>query len=173
MVALARRGSSRLWNTCRINKRSRLIWGFRTGAAVVLIPTAGWLPWATFQDPVSHVSLQFTGGPLWIPISAVALFVIALSFVQMAHPVSVLARTLLATSMVELVLAILLALTKISLANSTPFPRSAQTSYGFGAGLGVLAAAVMVTASAISLNDSPDAQRASAPPREDSRVGDR
>jgi hypothetical protein len=31
----------------------------------------------------------------------------------------------------------------------------------------------MVAASAISLNDSPDAQRASAPPREDSRVGDR
>ena len=122
-------------------------------AAMLLLASGLWLPWATYQS--QNLSLSFRTG--WLDLilvvsGAVALGLVALSLIWNHSTVQCF---LLATGCVAVITSVALALTKIKEANDTAVAHAAgfsQTSYGIGSVLGIAASVLLIVLSVIQLN---------------------
>jgi len=141
-------------------------------AAVVLIVASTVMPWATYKDVSTDATTTFHGGQLGLGLVALGAATIVSSpglLTRLSTPVS---RLHVVVGSAALVGSIVLALHRISQANSTislangvTQPGPTRTSYAFGAGVAIVASTAIALMSVLRVSE---ARSAAATPSKDS-----
>lgn len=118
-------------------------------AAALLIVAAAVLPWATYKNATADATKSFQGGPFSFVLVFLGVASLVLSFGARNRSSAVLARLHFGVGGAAVVVAIALALSKISAANhfSTFQQGGSQTAYAPGSIVGVVAAAAIALTS--------------------------
>jgi hypothetical protein len=124
--------------------------GVAAGSALALTAALA-LPWATYEVASTGTTTAFKGGSWSVGLIA---FTAATFIVRLFYPLGILAIGQLVAAVGSLVAAICLALTQIANANAAMAAAGGTTSYALGSGVGVIAAALLVVSSAVSLGQS-------------------
>ena len=120
------------------------------GAALLVVATTS-LPWATYTDTTTGVTTNFRGGELSVVLVGLGIASIALALFSIIRTSTLLNRAHLAIGCTALVVAIVLALTKITAANRVLQEGPSRTSYALGSAVGVLAATAIALTGLIRL----------------------
>jgi hypothetical protein len=114
-------------------------WQAQLLGAALLVVAATSLPWATYTDTTTGVTTNFRGGEPSAVLVGLGSASIALALFSIIRTSALLNRAHLAIGCTALVVAIVLALTKISAANHVLQEGPSRTSYALGSAVGVLA----------------------------------
>lgn len=120
-------------------------------AAALLIIACILLPWATHKDLSTNVTTTFRGGPLSAVLLVCAAMSMSVSLLLVVRNSISLRRLHLVLGCAALIVSIALALSKISSANRVIVTRGGETAYAYGAGIAILASAVIAVTSFIAL----------------------
>ena len=138
-------------------------------AAALLIVACTSMPWARYTNVSANVTTTFRGGPLSALLVVFAVVSIGVSLTLLVRKSMSLKRFHVALGGAAVIVSILLALTKISSANHMGIAQGGETSYGFGAAIGILATGAIALTSFIALvyvDAAPDAEPRTAELRE-------
>jgi len=124
-------------------------------AGALLIVAATIMPFATYRDVSARATTTFRGGSLGVVLAGLGALSIALVLVSSKRRARWLARINVAVGWFALVLAIVLALSKIQAANEiqlgTNVRGSSQTSYAFGSTVAIAASALILLTALVAL----------------------
>jgi hypothetical protein len=116
----------------------------QVAAAALLTAAATWMPWATHKVASTGATTSFTGGPLGAVLAVLGLVLMVLAVTQVRLTSSVLSVSAVFLACVALACSIAMALTKIHAANSVAATSAWETSYSYGAIVGVVASIALV-----------------------------
>jgi hypothetical protein len=113
-------------------------------AGALLVAAATWMPWASLKVGSTGATTTFKGGLLGAVLAVLGLVSVVLAVTRVRLRSSALSIPTLLVACVALACSIVMALTKISSANNVPKPGGSETSYAYGAIVGVLASVALV-----------------------------
>jgi hypothetical protein len=123
-------------------------------AGVLLVLAATIMPWATYENLINHQTTTFRGGDFAV-LRNVGVGTIAISLLSLARPRRVLGWLQLGFGVVGFVVAIVIALDRISEANHVVQTGASRTSYQPGAPLAIVASAAIVVTALVALTRDP------------------